>query len=1202
MASPAAILQVFVNANTKVASAQLAAFDRQLSSVGKTSAATGAGMGKFTKGAAAAGAGVAAFGVAAVAAGKQLFELGQEFDNAYDTIRVRTGATGKELERLKRNFSDVTRTVPNDLADVGVAIADLNTRLGLTGKPLEAMARNMLELSNLTGADLETNIRAVARAFVDWEVTIPKQIDYLDGMFRVSQASGASIGELADQVQKFGSPLRQLGFDFRESVAMFASFERAGVNTTTMVPGLKLAISNLTRPTNDLAVQMQRLGIETGKPDVALRQIFKLLGSSSTLSQIEKTGLAMDVFGKRAGADMAEAIRQGRFELERYLRIFSDKRRDGIRQTALDTRDFSENMGTFGNRLKVLVRPAALGVFNALTKISQILASPFVNKAIKSMGRIFKATFDAIAFAIRPTVKGVTGGFKFMAQAARTVAKAFRNIVSPIKGALSDVVSTVRTKFESALSAATNFVKQIIRVINLIPLVDLPMPGGTGGTGGTGPKGAPGASRGLQRGGALMGGKPSGDSIPAMLERGEYVLNRKAVQKIGVKRLNAINFKSAPRFQKGGFIDTLTEFPGKFVKPVADAGTSALGLLMNGAGQFIKMLPKPNLPPPIKGLGPYVLKRAIEFIKKTASSPLKDNEWVDSHTYEVAKFLASKFSASISSSYRSPAENAAVGGVPNSSHTRGTPSNPGAFDFVPPSGGMQSFAGKNIAGITENMIHDVGSGLHNHIAFFQKGGFTGNINKVYPGIQAPDWSGYKLPGYVIAALAQAAGMPGRTMEQMTRGESLGRPGSWGHDANGYSTGYGLWAITSPFNDDLAAKVGGYKNFLNPVLNAWAANAIYRRQGLRAWYGDQYVTGGNLDYTGQYDIRKALGGYGYQGALYMASKGRLGEKPKGKAKFGPDKGKDKAEKARETAKKKAKQRRIARKIARMAAKGLQFPGQTKLAEFEAGAEKLVEQIDLYDREATADWSPAGSEYDQAELSSLIAYYTDLLNNYIEQRNIVIAAVKVLQGRIAFWEAKIQATENPGAVMVKNGEIIKPGKKWQIKGWQKAIANARSTIGSLGEKRLALEGLTGDGGAIGDTRFTLKELGATTSPTDTGAADSEIADLLRQQLQETQRALAISQAQMPIFQQFMPRFHQGGIVQGPNGAERPVMAQAGEGIFTRDQMRAMGSQNITVVIEDAAIDSNRIRVEVDGVIQDKVSTVRRQGSNRRFTTSR
>jgi len=1246
MASPAAILQVFVNANTKVASAQLAAFDSQLSSVGKTSAATGAGMGKFTKGAAAAGAGVAAFGVAAAVAGKQLYDLGRDFDQAYDTIRIRTGATGRELERLKGSFKDVAKNVPNDFEDVGKAIGDLNTRLGLTGKPLERMAENMLHLSNLTGDDLEGNIKAVARAFVDWEVTIPKQTKYLNGLFRLSQASGASVSELADSAQRLGSPLRQLGFTFAETAAMFANFERAGVNTQTMMPGLKMAISNLTRPTEELAKTMATLGIQVGKPDIALRQVFKLLSSSSTLTQVQKTGLAMDVFGKRAGADMAEAIRQGRFELDKFLRIFRDNKGDTIGKAADETYDFAENVQILTNRFKIFLEPTANAVVVFLDEFTRKLRNAskegegsskktttlgtvlkVLQGILYGVGKVFQMVFRTMVRMIRGVgdvvkhfvgmfkgsfaiVTGIlTGNFrkawngakKFTSNAVKTIAALVRTITAPFRSVFQGIYEIVRDKMRGVARVVAGFVNKIISVINLIPGVDLnPLNEGNYFGEGTSQRGPQAA--GLQRGGALMGGKPSGDSIPAMLERGEYVLNRKAVQKIGVKRLNAINFKSAPRFQKGGFIDTLTEFPGKFVRPAVDAGTAALGLLMDGPGQFIKMLPKPNLPDPVKGTGPFVIRKAIDFIKRVATSPLKDNEWVDSHTYAVAKFLASKFSASISSSYRSPAENAAVGGVPNSSHTRGTPSNPGAFDFVPPSGGMQSFAGKNIAGITENMIHDVGSGLHNHIAFFQKGGFTGNINKVYPGIQAPDWSGYKLPGYVIAALAQAAGMPGRTMEQMTRGESLGRPGSWGHDANGYSTGYGLWAITDPYANDLAAKVGGYKNFLNPVLNAWAANVIYRRQGLRAWYGDQYVTGGNLDYTGKYDIRKALGGYGYQGALYMASKGRLGEKPKGKAKFGPDKGKDKAEKARETAKKKAKQRRIARKIARMAAKGLQFPGQTRLAEFEAGAEKLVEQIDLYDREATADWSPAGSDYDQTELSSLIAYYTDLLNNYIEQRNIVIAAVKVLQGRIAFWEAKIQATENPGAVMVQNGEIIKPGKKWQIKGWQKAIANARSTIGSLGEKRLALEGLTGDGGAIGDTRFTLKELGATTSPTDTGAADSEIADLLRQQLQETQRALAISQAQMPIFQQFMPRFHRGGIVQGPNGAERPVMAQAGEGIFTRDQMRAMGSQNITVVIEDAAIDSNRIRVEVDGVIQDKVSTVRRQGSNRRFTTSR
>jgi hypothetical protein len=57
-----------------------------------------------------------------------------------------------------------------------------------------------------------------------------------------------------------------------------------------------------------------------------------------------------------------------------------------------------------------------------------------------------------------------------------------------------------------------------------------------------------------QRGGAILEGRASGDSVPAMLERGEYVLNRKAVAAIGQRALDAVNFKGAPRFAAGGIV------------------------------------------------------------------------------------------------------------------------------------------------------------------------------------------------------------------------------------------------------------------------------------------------------------------------------------------------------------------------------------------------------------------------------------------------------------------------------------------------------------------------------------------------------------------------------------------------------------------------------------------------------------------------
>lgn len=58
------------------------------------------------------------------------------------------------------------------------------------------------------------------------------------------------------------------------------------------------------------------------------------------------------------------------------------------------------------------------------------------------------------------------------------------------------------------------------------------------------------------RGGKIFGGKPTGDSVPALLERGEYVMNRKAVAAIGPGNLDRMNFGMFPRYQSGGMIVT----------------------------------------------------------------------------------------------------------------------------------------------------------------------------------------------------------------------------------------------------------------------------------------------------------------------------------------------------------------------------------------------------------------------------------------------------------------------------------------------------------------------------------------------------------------------------------------------------------------------------------------------------------------------
>ena len=86
---------------------------------------------------AASAAGVAAvvgIAKAAVKATKELVNLGTEFDNVNDTIRIGTGATGEALDALMDDFDAVYGSVPTTMDNAATAIANYNTMLGLTGE------------------------------------------------------------------------------------------------------------------------------------------------------------------------------------------------------------------------------------------------------------------------------------------------------------------------------------------------------------------------------------------------------------------------------------------------------------------------------------------------------------------------------------------------------------------------------------------------------------------------------------------------------------------------------------------------------------------------------------------------------------------------------------------------------------------------------------------------------------------------------------------------------------------------------------------------------------------------------------------------------------------------------------------------------------------------------------------------------------
>ncbi|GBC86985.1 hypothetical protein HRbin12_00985 [bacterium HR12] len=279
-------------------------------------------------------------------------KVGQSWDEAARKLRL--GNTQAEFEALMASTKAVAGRVTQPLEAVADALDEVADRTGLAGKPLERLTTRFLQLEHITGEAASSTIPAVTRLFGDWSVRTREQGKTLDYLMRASEATGISVGELSQLMVQFGSPLRQLGFTFDETAAMFAKFEREGVNIQTTLPGLRMALKNLSQPSDELAKVLKRVGVTAREPKDALMQVFRVIKDMP--STAEANALAFKVFGTRAGPDMAAAIREGRFELTDLIKEVRGGKAT-IKAAANESTSLADRFAMLRNRVVAVLGP-----------------------------------------------------------------------------------------------------------------------------------------------------------------------------------------------------------------------------------------------------------------------------------------------------------------------------------------------------------------------------------------------------------------------------------------------------------------------------------------------------------------------------------------------------------------------------------------------------------------------------------------------------------------------------------------------------------------------------------------------------------------------------------------------------------------------------------------------------------------------------